>query len=311
MFNYSNIQTEGQKMTPKISFLFVTLFSITGLCEGGSVVGNGAGLVEHNFQYAYTTLASTVRSCYENKDCGMSDTENIILKNILSVVSVNASKTDRILFVSEKEKPGFFETGPNERHRIAKTGNSAETPIYVNVDALYDQSGKPLLDYPTIVSILAHELGHQAGELDHAFLDIIGAKLKRVLEVKMARHRTEVGNPSQVVEVMIMNFNSPLRTSEIVFSWEGSGSRKVTNELIENLRCTDPEAGFAGFELHNGHYFILEPQFQNGTALGFNLWAYAFCYSRSENMVRLEKNQMRFRLNQDLKVELIDVVKLP
>lgn len=298
-------------MMPKLLLCLISICSLQALAGGASVVGNGAGLVEHNFQYAYTTLATTIRNCVSNNECGMTQKDNQLLEKILQVLEVNSQKPDRLVFVSEKDYPGFFETSPTEKHRIAKTGLDGNSSIYVNVDALYGADGKPLLDYSTIVSILAHELGHQSGEPDHALLDMLGAKLKRVVESKMAKHTMEVGEPSQSVEMVLINHSLPFKTAEAVFSWQGFGSRKITKELMEHVKCETPGTSLAGFEMQNGHYFFLEQSSQAETKLGFSLWIFVNCFNSVDLSQRLEKTQIRFRLNSDLKIELIDQIKLP
>lgn len=298
-------------MTSRLTTLILLFISSAGFAGGGSVVGNGAGLVEHNFQYAYTTLSSTVRNCLESNSCGMNSRETEILYAIQAVLETNVSKTDRLVFISEKESPGFFETGPNEKHRIAKTGLNPETSIFVNVDSLYLDNGKPALDYATIVSILAHELGHQAGETNHSLLDIIGAKLKKTLEEKMVRHSIEFGVPSRDIEVLIINHNLPMRTAEVVLTWEGLGSNKVTSSVVDSFQCSDPAANLSGFEIRNGHYFINESPDQNETSLGFSLWAYIYCYNGLDKRVVLEKSQIRFEILNNLKFRLIDSLRIP
>ncbi len=299
-------------MMHKSTFLLASFLSLAVLARGGgSVVGNGAGLVENNFQYAYSTLGTLVRNCLQAQDCGMTEKESRILQSMQMVLSVNSSRSDRLVFVSEKENPGFFETGPGQRHRVAKTGLTAQTQIFINVDALYADNGKPLLDLPTIISILAHEVGHQAGEENHAILDILGSKLRQSLERKMIRHEMKLQDKDKSVEVMIINHSVPLRSAEILMTWAEAGSRSVTGDLVDHLKCANEGSVMSGFEFRNGHFVILEGSTGDNLDLGFSLWAYLSCYSSARGSVESEKFQLRFRINQSLRFQFLDRVRIP
>ncbi len=167
---------------------------------GGSLVGNGAGLAELEITYAYIRLPEMIRSCFENKDCNLNGGEEEVLRRELAVLKAYPNPVLKVQFVSETEKPGFFDTGVNEFHRIAKTEMRDNSVIFINRDALY-RNGKAVVDMPTGVSILIHELGHQVGIPDHTWLDTLGGKIRATLE----KTKLKVDHPQTAITMDIYN----------------------------------------------------------------------------------------------------------
>jgi hypothetical protein len=277
---------------------------------GGSFVGNGAGLVENNFQYAYISLNHIFSDCLESHHCELNGAELTLLKKMKLVLTTNLNKTDRLIFVSGAQIPDFFKTGENEDHRIAKTGLTSKDPIYINTDCIYDSSGAPAIDFPTIISILTHEIGHQAGEPNHALLDIIGSKIKKVMSQRLVQHQIEFGSDHQQIEILILNNDFPLKSSKIFFSWQNVGSSQLTTDLMQYLRCSEPGSTMSGFEMYNGHYFLSAQNTIENPVIGFGLWITLNCYSGRDNSTRIEKSSIDFEVNQSLEINLVDVKRL-
>ena len=86
-----------------------------------------------------------------------------------------------LIFVSGREKPGFFNLGADGQHRLAKTGDKPGSPIYINSDLIevYDEAGRPKFGLAEAMGIIAHELGHHHGRKDspERELDRFGAQL--------------------------------------------------------------------------------------------------------------------------------------
>ena len=275
---------------------------------GGSVIGNGAGIVENNFQFAYLSLTTTVAECLQQQKCEMSPAELKALTSMKEVLDLNRSNEKRLQFVSEKDHPDFFNTGEGQVHRIAKTGLTPVDPIFINLDLLYSAEGRPAFDLSTAVSILAHEVGHQSGELDHAKLDIIGSKLKKVTLEKVRTHDVEVGPTNERVEVSIINQTFPYRTSEVTASWQNVGSVLVTKALMDQIHCRKNGATLASVEIDNGHYtkIFSQPEF----AVGFAAWVHITCYSPATESFSSETKGIEAIFNKKLQFQLISVKDL-
>jgi hypothetical protein len=180
-------QNKKVKFTNMIGHFFASfatiLISVQG-GAGGSLVGNGAGIVEHNIIYVYNALPKTIDACLNLPTACMmlNEGDRAVLQSVRNLIIQNPSSTERILFKSEKESPGFFETGLGQAHRLAKTGNSPADPIYWNLDLLYTSDGSPALDLPTISAIWVHEIGHQLQIENHQYLDQIASFVRIFLK---------------------------------------------------------------------------------------------------------------------------------
>lgn len=276
----------------KSLLLLITLFflSITYAKEngGGVVVGNGAGVVENQFQIAYQQIENTISSCILHNQCQFNDAEKEIAHSIVATAKVTAKKPDRLKFVSEKLHPGFFTTGLSEINRIAKTGLNMNGPVYINVDLLYKENGKAALDYEQIVSIMVHELGHQSGIADHDKLDIIAAKIAYFLDGSTDSFTFNFDQDplnSESINFLIANFKASLSTS-IIFNWRIKSSKNLTGMLYESARCQYDSESFSGLQIVNGHF-----GFDETNNLQFKAWAMVYCFETfSQSITVYRKN---------------------
>ncbi len=277
---------------------------------GGSIVGNGAGLVESNFQYSYLMLPSLIGSCFASKECAPTTSEKILMLKISEIAVQNASNPERLLFVSAASRPGFFDTAPGEKHRLAKTSLTSDQPIFVNTDMLYDDAGKPRLDYPSIISVLIHEIGHQSGEVNHATLDILGAKIRKFAFEMTTPLSVEMENGDKI-EVTIVNTNLAARSSDVYVGWHGIGSAKVTTQLTSSLACSNKNAIQTGTEIFNGAFFFTKP-FKDATIndVGFSAWIRLHCAAKKNSRATTESYSVRAKIKSDLTLEVVSLEEL-
>ena len=231
----------------------ITLFVATLVQAGGSFVGNGAGLMENRFQYGYMSLSKLLMNCLINNDCGLTAQERKIAESVSEIILKNVSRADKFVFVTDKQMTDLADLPMNEPHRIAMTGLTPEDPIYVNVDMLYDLSGRPQLEYGAIVALIFHEVGHQAGETSHQLLDVIGSKLRVKLESETLVYKFELYNLDKI-EVMMNNFSSPNKFAEIRISRNNNAMASVGSNISKSFRCNDKKAKVTGYEFFNGYF---------------------------------------------------------
>jgi hypothetical protein len=176
-----------------IRFVFVPLLLFSVLvgrpARAGNEVVNGGGLAEQNFAYALAALQPLYEICFLASSCLTTPDQRSILKGILESLP------------AERATPSLlrFETGTRRFHRdgqvrIAVTGSTVGSPIYINRDMIYhSKRGKSVaLSVGEAIGILTHELGHHQGVVDHNILDILGGNLRAFFE--LARHRISVDN---------------------------------------------------------------------------------------------------------------------
>lgn len=288
-----------------IQLLLILPFAAWG--RGGSVIGNGAGLAENNFQYAYQSLPRFIENCLKSALCQVNSVERSLLAKISSAAQINLRRDDRLIFISEKEQPDFFTTGVSEENRIAKTELQIDTPIYINLDLLYTQSGSINLDIPTMQSILVHELGHQVGVTSHTKLDILGSKIKKFIlenwQVVTLPLSQDMGG---VATASIVNHNNPYKNSDVIIQWQQK-SLALGRTVMKDVTCTSAEGNFTGIQIYNAHFGI-NPQTKN---LQFYAWADLYCYNTSEKIVRLVRKNFGYEINADLAFHFLGSYNVP
>lgn len=264
---------------------------------GGSFVGNGAGLMENRFQYSYISLNKILMNCLINNDCGLTSQEKTTVEAVAQILLQNISLANKFIFLTHKQFSEITTLPVNEPHRIAMTGLTAQDPIYINVDLLYDVSGKPTLDYGAVVALVFHEVGHQSGEMSHQLLDVIGSKLRLKLEEESLIYKFELLNLEKL-EVMISNFSAPNKFAEIRISRNHNSMTNIGAQVSKNLKCSDKKAKVTGYEYFNGYF---TPVFQ-GEKATFNFIANIFCL-KSGGLLKKERRNVSFDINADNLIE--------
>ena len=75
-----------KSLTLTLLLLSFSSFSFEWISNGGgTVIGNGAGLVESNFQYAYDSLKKILPHCFQKNVCDLLDEEKKIIKSITTI----------------------------------------------------------------------------------------------------------------------------------------------------------------------------------------------------------------------------------
>ena len=285
------------KMIKKTFAIFLLSTSLLfAKSNGGTVVGNGAGIVENNFRYGYFLLKEVIPSCTENQMCQLSDFEINLLNKIVDIITSNLLKEDNLIFVSEKKEPGFFTTGEgNEPHRIAKTGLSPDQPIFINLDLLYNDRNEANLDLPAIVGILVHELGHQTGIKNHAALDFLAAKIRFFLTSKINNYKFYVNNdPKLTANVLVINSEFPIKKAHLFISWNQGEMKDITSEFVNLIKCKSNNATNLGFEIQNGNF----SKESNSNIVTFNAWVGSYCsIENSADILHVENQDLRLQFD--------------
>ena len=243
---------KNSKLIVFIKLVCVLFFSISTLA--GGYVGNGGGLAEQNFNYAYTAIPRSIDGVLFTRPDSFNSLETELLLAIKDIVLKNSSRADRLVFISGKDYPAFFKTGPTEHHRIAVTGDSPEASIYVNTDLLYDFDGQQTTDLGTKFAILIHELGHQAGEMNHQRLDILGSKVRDYINQSSKLHELEFHDQSY--KFTLINRQTDMQTADFLF--QGPKGLQNLNPFIQKrlieFQNSKGYLALAGFQLVNGNF---------------------------------------------------------
>jgi len=160
-------------------------FSGVSAIAGGGFVNNGGGLAEKNILYAYEKLETYIDICLSSNSCKLTEEQTYLLKKISQALP-EERRTMQISFGSEKQVPGSFMIQGNVR--VARTGHTIGSPIYINSDLLYTRGEGGIYEPVTIpeaVAILIHEMGHHHGAYSHEMLDLLGVRVSLLLQQKI------------------------------------------------------------------------------------------------------------------------------
>lgn len=182
------------------------LDKLSTISLGGDLVNNGGGIAEKNIIFAYQKLDGFIKLCLTSDFCKIDKAQRAILEQIAAGLSEERQNPEQIQFASEKNQKGFFII--DGEVKVAKTGNTIRSPIYINVDLIYTQNEMGYYIPASIsdaVAILVHELGHHYGNYSHTDLDLIGVRVALMLQHKT--YNTPLLPWSQQISATIINPN--------------------------------------------------------------------------------------------------------
>ena len=165
--------------------LIILLSSPAKAKAGGDLVNNGGGIAEKNIVFAYQKMDSFLNLCLKSDSCRVDDEQKLILQQILSGLSAERQNKNQVQFVSEKNNPGFFIL--DGEVKVAKTGHTPGSSIFVNTDLIYTKNEMGYyipMSVPEAAALLIHELGHHYGEYSHTDLDLLGVRVAMLLQQK-------------------------------------------------------------------------------------------------------------------------------
>ena len=265
---------------------------------GGSLAGNGAGLVEQNAAYAYRALPRAISQCLNLvRQCQLTARETEVLRKIQDTVVAEIKKGGKKLeYVSAVEKPGFFDTAPNQHHRLSRTDLTTDAPIYFNSDQLYTSAGQPAVDLLTLSGILIHEFGHQAKFEDHEELNAIAAKV-RYLVAQQVSTRQYAGED---LSVTIINYMTPGIPMEVILT-AGEEVRSLSHFIVRGARCkAGADASIIAWRLTNEHWGQVTSARENGVlqeVYPFIGWLQLDCIKNGTLHAELHEVELRLSLS--------------
>lgn len=257
--------------------------------SGADIVGNGSGYIEQNFLYIYTSLDRTISQCLSVPFCAGSIQDRATLRQIREVILKKREEKSRLVFLKSNDFIQFFENELDPSERIAKTGFSSEFPIYINLSLV--QEMKIGSDLSLILSILAHEVGHQVGISSHSYLDELATRLRGVffentLTIELLQYNVPL-------KFMVLKARENFSHDETIMSVDG-----VLIDLPRisiEFKCPYND-NLLSSTLTNPHWDA--PIFR-GARLNVTLeaWGEFLCQSQSSGDISVEKRTVTYRLS--------------
>ncbi|MFS4461042.1 hypothetical protein [Bdellovibrio sp. HCB2-146] len=222
------------KLNCLIISLVATFVFGTAFARGGDLVNNGGGLAEKNVMYAFEKLDIYIQMCLKSESCKLNDSQKALLETILqNLPAEKAAK--QLFFASEKKVPGSFII--DGLVRVAKTGSTVGSPIYINSDLLYTKNEANEYDPMTIpeaVAVLIHELGHHFGNYSHEELDLIGVRASLMLQHKFIS--TPMMPWNSEVSATVFNPNLVSSFPEVLIN-VGNDIIDISKEYRDEVQC--------------------------------------------------------------------------
>lgn len=251
----------------------------------GDIVGNGGGKAEADFNYTYKKLHKFISDCISTYSCMVNDRQRALLHKIMRISLINQNKKDKLIFIDEHLMPGFFNDENDPQVRVAKTGFEEDSPIFINLDIIYNHSTQ-LLDIPAIVAILIHEIGHQTGIKEHALLDDLGATVRNFLNAEKLQSKISVYDNS--VTMTAFNFNNKDVYSELNLSYRGI-NLEFSTRVVEQAKCSKEGTELVGLKIENLS-FRRTKNVRTGKLIRTRAWITLNCMSKDLSIVEEEKD---------------------
>jgi hypothetical protein len=286
------------------------LQSQAAIAKGGGLVGNGAGFAEQNIHYAYNILPQTIRFCLSGDQCGLSEAQKNLAEKIAQAILMFPDSSKKFEFISENERPNFFDLADNEPHRLAKTFANGQGPIYFNADVLQSIEVTSRFTTAQAAAIVAHEMGHQVGELNHRVLDDLGAKLRRRLEASAITQSLPIED--HLIDMTILQLPQPRPIVELLL-YVGGQSYNLSAQLRESIFCLDKNSYLLGIELKSPSWYSLVST-ESGYQAGFSSWVRVSCVRVQNHKATetfIEHKTLRSKIDLNLNEGAFRILKSP
>ena len=263
--------------------------------NGGDIIGNGGGLAEGTFEYAYQILASVLRDCLDSGYCVEDSRDVEILSKIRTITKQNIQNSQYLIFLSGEDYGNLFEDKSSGEIRTAVTSLRPQNPIFINTNHLYDEkNGKSNWSVASAISLLVHEVGHQTGTTDHVYLDRLGQKVRRFFEIdttSIEQHFAE-----NEAKVFIWRSSEKNYKFDIFFFWNDMRF-DLRNYRVESRLC--PE-GFDVTDINfsNLHWERTSFSKRDGRYIvPFSVWAKGHCVNHVTSQSVLFDFDLDFMVN--------------
>lgn len=275
----------------------------------GDIVGNGGGLVEQNFQYAYDKAADLIDHCSVYKNCDIDAEDLAILEEIKLTIISNWGNKERLKFIPSQFEDFFNDEGDYET-RIAKTGFDPSFPILINLNLAY-RNESFTYDFGAMIAIVIHEVGHQIGIIDHGYLDFLGQALRRETIAQQDNFGIKIVNGK--FNIAVLNSGANKLSKPGLYVSFNNKSIPLLKKVTEEIHCPI-NSELLGFNVENGH-FSKPNIILHRVLLQFQSWLTFFCENKESKTIRVFQRDMNmefylYRTESDEDFVLNDMIRV-
>lgn len=238
-------------------FFVIVLFFFNSW--GGDRVGNGAGIAEANFLYAYYNIKSFINHALELPSVEFNQAELELATKIKESLKLEYKTRKPIIFLDGRKYPHIFTDHFNGKPRIAVTHLKIGSPIFINTHLINGKDGKTPTRLSFAVSIIAHELGHHHGVEDEDYLYGFGAKIGANIDQNISKR-------------LIVD------DKDIVFRFINLGKSN-----IPQMTLYDPVSSFDLTFVPKGKITCPNWKQRKGELLGYQIWKSSWTRYQSED----------------------------
>lgn len=221
-----------------------TCGDVVGNGHGGDVVGNGGGIIETKMHFYINSMEMILANVLKQVTNSHSEGTVEAIGRILKMLKSKSGKTE-LIFISGEVTKRFFKEENDLEIRVAKTGFTSNYPIYLNVDLLYQNSKNT---DASLLGILVHELGHQAGYRSHSALDQVAAVVEYYYKNNQDQ-LSEILVSEQKLNVSYLNFDSIVADSRLYVEY---GFEVAYVERFDYLELKK----FCGYRIPGGYRYL-------------------------------------------------------
>lgn len=247
----------------------------------GDMVGNGGGLLEQNFYQAYYLVQTAIENCLYDSICDLTFEQKNLLKKINQTYIQKIDQDLPLVFLKEKNSGSFFSENEEKETRLAKTGYSSTFPIFINSTMALSISD----NIPAMIGILIHELGHQAGVLNHSVLDELSTKVRFLWSDNWIESKIRVGG--RLLNARLFSSKNNLTTASLSLVFD-QNVKSLDSLIAKKISCLPGESLY-GFYLSNGAW--QRPTSSRTTfSLSLHYWVDIYCLDNQGTIWPIQKD---------------------
>lgn len=214
------------------------------LAQAGVHIGNGGGLSESNFAYAYIKSGSILQGCLASAArCGLGEPGARLAADVLAQLPTEQQTHDQLRFLSSHQHPGFFDIDGVEQ--TARTHPEVGSLIYINLDHIYpvaDDGHKTAVSVDFAVEVLMKQFAFHVDGSDQSVASDMAKKL-----ATFARGRTTILEYGTTGMDYIRPLNRPTMTlvtavhevQSFLMLADADTAYELTDLVRARLKCGD------------------------------------------------------------------------
>ena len=149
-------------------------------------------------------------------------------------------------------------------------------------------------------------------QTNHAKLDILGAKIRKVLAQKFNSFNFKFPKSQTLIELGVINYSFPMPVADVYLSVDSKPFEVLTREIVKEFHCEDSGDTFVGYEVTNGHWSLVPSGYNQSKGINFSAWVRLFCSktAQSNAIIGVELLNMTLHISETGKLTSIEIIEM-